>query len=819
MRTQLVKSLVVLLAVVGCNMPEQAEQGATLQVAAQRVVDSESESLKQEGPQEEFSLLEAQQADALEAMQGALASRTNALIPDTRCNTNFLPANDDGSTGAITLPFQANFFGTTYSWLYVNNNGNVTFREPMSIFTPFQLTSSTPPIIAAFFADVDTRGTGSGLTRYGVASYEGRTAFCVNWVSVGYYAQRTDKLNTFQLLLVDRGDTGAGNFDIVMNYDKIQWETGGASGGSNGLGGTSAGAGFSAGNGNPENFFQMPGSLVNGAFLDTNPTRGLIWTSRNSTVLGRHIFQIRNGRADVTPPVSTLTVGSTPDSSGTYAPPVTVRITATDAESGVQSITYSLSGAQTGGATVAGNSVELTLNQVGATTITWSARDVAGNVEVTRSREFRLRNPDVTPPVSTLTVNAMPGPSGFYRSPLPVLITATDDLSGVAGITYSLSGATVGSGTVAGSSLNLSLTGDGTTVLTWFARDVAGNVEAAQTRTFQLSSQPTWTDAAGQSGCHEKALHESVLLNDGRVLAVGGYNTKTDVYDPTTGLWSPTGSVSVARRYHTATLLPDGRVLVAGGVNGSASTSTELYDPSTGSWSRGAAMNVARHYHTATLLPDGRVLVAGGASGSALGTAELYDPATGTWSLVGGLNQGRGRHTATLLTGGRVLVAGGQSSSGSALTAAEVYDSASGTWTATGSLGAARVFHTATRLADGRVLVTGGGSTSALNATAEVYDPATGAWSFTGSMNGPRRYHDATLLPSGKVLVTGGYDAWTGTHTSAELYDPATGTWSLTAPMRVERYHHTATLLNQGWVLVIGGFSSVAQGSNEIYEP
>jgi hypothetical protein len=50
----------------------------------------------------------------------------------------------------------------------------------------------------------------------------------------------------FQLVLIERSDTGAGNFDFEFNYDQIQWEARNASGGVNGLGGSSARAGFSS---------------------------------------------------------------------------------------------------------------------------------------------------------------------------------------------------------------------------------------------------------------------------------------------------------------------------------------------------------------------------------------------------------------------------------------------------------------------------------------------------------------------------------------------------------------------------------------------
>src|SRR2546426_12339575 len=53
-----------------------------------------------------------------------------------------LPANDDASTGAVPIGFTVNFFGQSFSTLFVNNNGNVTFDEPLAEFTPFDLTRS-----------------------------------------------------------------------------------------------------------------------------------------------------------------------------------------------------------------------------------------------------------------------------------------------------------------------------------------------------------------------------------------------------------------------------------------------------------------------------------------------------------------------------------------------------------------------------------------------------------------------------------------------------------------------------------------------------
>jgi N-acetylneuraminic acid mutarotase len=303
---------------------------------------------------------------------------------------------------------------------------------------------------------------------------------------------------------------------------------------------------------------------------------------------------------------------------------------------------------------------------------------------------------------------------------------------------------------------------------------------------------------------------------------------------PLEACWGPTGSLSEKRSLHTTTLLPNGKVLVTGGawsfqdghlLNAVALASAEVYDPATGTWSATGSMSVPRRGHTATLLPDGKVLVTGGGnfSGPLLASAEVYDPATGTWSATGSMATARLVHTATLLPNGKVLVAGGGDSSNPGTTGlAELYDPATGTWSATGSLSGPRRSHSATLLSNGKVLVVGGSTGSTTFASAELYDPATGTWSMTGSMSVPRRAHTTTLLSNGQVLVTGGSTfgtSVTGPFASAEVYDPATGTWSTTGSMSVTRISHTATLLTTGKVLVAGGGSGGIVASTEVYDP
>jgi len=232
----------------------------------------------------------------------ATAEGPNAVLNLAGCAANTLAANDDSYTGVnVPIGFTANFYGTPYTQLSVNNNGNVTFDTPLSTYTPFDFTATGNVIIAPFLADVDTRGAGSGVVTYGATTYGGNQALCVNWINVGYYSLGVDKLNSFQLLLVKQGT--AGNFDIIFNYDKILWETGSASGGTSGLGGTSAAVGFANGDGDPAHSYVRDGSYTPGALLNGNATSGLIHGSLGTTQLGRYIFQVRN----LPPTGSTLT--------------------------------------------------------------------------------------------------------------------------------------------------------------------------------------------------------------------------------------------------------------------------------------------------------------------------------------------------------------------------------------------------------------------------------------------------------------------------------------------------------------------------------
>ncbi|MFC4783936.1 Kelch repeat-containing protein [Nocardioides sp. MAHUQ-72] len=343
-------------------------------------------------------------------------------------------------------------------------------------------------------------------------------------------------------------------------------------------------------------------------------------------------------------------------------------------------------------------------------------------------------------------------------------------------------------------------------------RASSGSIPAVESRRFTVDA--TWT-MSGQTIQARQQRPGLVKLPDGRVLLAGGYDgtspweqvaTTAEIYDPATRTWTSTTPMNAAHHMSSAYVLPDGRVLLTGGDQGDP----ELYDPESGVWTPTSAPS--RFGSLSTQLTDGRILSIPSAAYDADRIAEVYDPATGVWSPAGGLHANHVDGGIVTLGDGRVLVVGGGNGNGAYTAVAEVWDPATDEWTVIGPMHGARSQLAIALLGDGRVFVADGDITST-DRKPEIWDPATGAWSEVSGYSHMRTGSVATTLADGRVLVAAGqhgpvkYPLADEKAPMTAVYDPATDTWSSTEghtdyPVGVG---FQAVTLDDGHVLHVGG--------------
>jgi len=304
--------------------------------------------------------------------------------------------------------------------------------------------------------------------------------------------------------------------------------------------------------------------------------------------------------------------------------------------------------------------------------------------------------------------------------------------------------------------------------------------------------------------------HTATLLNDGRVLILGGYGlnnerlNSAEIFDPAVNTWRTVTATSAwPRVFHTATLLDDGRVLVIGGglAFGGTVDSAEIFDPATETFTPAASPG-PRQGHAAVLLADGSVLLIDGQG------SQRYLPASNVWVGAGWLTQSRSMPKAGRLGSGQVIALGGPMSNG------DLYTPATDTWSSVAPPPAGFDGRdnsiSVTRLSGGGVLFAGGGSSVVYN----------NGWGAVIGMRADRYLHATTLTPSGAV-ATGGqaFDPEMLGLASVERFTGAV--WESLPSMKQGRYRHTATGLADGRILVAGGLDRLLTplASAEVYGP
>ena len=183
-----------------------------------------------------------------------------------------------GPSGA-RVPFSVNFFGTVYDRIFINENGVVSFGAPLSE-PPRNLTdvfNAGIPVIVPFFADADisfgrvhlTRTVGSNLLVSTSSVYQGSTGFPELIWQVAFL-----------------GTEGSTDFELELNYDGFEWESGNLDGGIDGVGGIPPRVGFGDGFGRT---YEVPGSGVSGALYGEGCRTPL------SLACNDYFFEFRNG--------------------------------------------------------------------------------------------------------------------------------------------------------------------------------------------------------------------------------------------------------------------------------------------------------------------------------------------------------------------------------------------------------------------------------------------------------------------------------------------------------------------------------------------
>jgi hypothetical protein len=315
----------------------------------------------------------------------------------------------------------------------------------------------------------------------------------------------------------------------------------------------------------------------------------------------------------------------------------------------------------------------------------------------------------------------------------------------------------------------------------------SGGGDAAGTAEPYNPTTGTWSFTGSPTAA--RVDHSAVRLQNGQVLVAGGLGSEAcsflssaELYNPATGTFTVTGSMSTGRSSFVLVALKNGQVLAAGGSPCGTDdefglTSAELYNPATGTWTATGSMSGIEQ-NVAALLQNGDVLTL-----PAQNNPSLYNPSTGSWTAPASPPV-LASYQALLLPSGDVFDGG---STGNSSLSWAIYNPSTNQWTTYSAPpctsfcdGGAALLSTGNVLVAGgdTVIHTGGKRTNVkVNGVANLLNPSTLTWASTGSMTVPLIGGTVTVLSNGQVLFAGGTgnnssDAGGVAVASAELYTP-----------------------------------------------
>jgi hypothetical protein len=306
------------------------------------------------------------------------------------------------------------------------------------------------------------------------------------------------------------------------------------------------------------------------------------------------LFTLTGINVDKTDPTLSGVVTPEPNGNGWYNGDVTVKWTAADALSGID------------GSTPADSTIT---SEGDALSTSASVSDKAGNTVSTTVKGIQI---DRHAPSTVATA-----PSGWQSTDVTVTLTATDNLSGVAGTYYRVDGGAQKTGT------SVSITTEGTHAVAYWSVDKAGNTEMAGTATVLVDkTAPTITGRVLTSPNGDGWYNSPVTVRFDCTDAVSGIaSCQPDAPLGAQGANSATGTaVDNAGNKGTVTLsgilidtvapsvtiggVKDGAVYTVGAVPTATASATDgtsgLAAPATGTRTGGTANGVGTFTYTAT---------------------------------------------------------------------------------------------------------------------------------------------------------------------------------------------------------------------------
>jgi hypothetical protein len=319
---------------------------------------------------------------------------------------------------------------------------------------------------------------------------------------------------------------------------------------------------------------------------------------------------------------------------------------------------------------------------------------------------------------------------------------------------------------------------------------------------------------------------QTAQLSNGNYLVIGGsgpvsgtataLNT-VEKLDAITGLFTYENNLTTPRRLFSSSITTDDQILIAGGflttATASITNTTNIYNPTSKVWSSGPNLSSNRIGHASCLLSGNRVLVTGGRTtnlGSAVSTAEiitLNGAGGGTIMTLASMSTARMNHSCVNLPDGRIWIVGGSTVQTEYFTP----DVSGGNFSTGPNLIIAQSSMVTLTDASNNVYLIGGNSGSLTTDIVQKYDANTGLVSINSYMAKARFNHVGAVLPDGNFLIHGGSGSSGGSGLSdVEKIWKTTNLDAFVLPSSEQaRTGHQLIKLSNGKLLLLGGISGV----------